>query len=47
LGKCYYDGSSLRGDDDNIVERFMKEGSDYIWKYLEKEYNIMFGAARK
>ena len=45
LGKCYYDGSSLRGDDDDIVEHFMKEGSDFIWKYLEKEYNIMFGKA--
>lgn len=44
LGKCYYDGTSLRGEDDDIVEKFLKEGSDFIWKYLEKEYDIIFGA---
>ena len=42
-GKCYYDGSSLRGRDDKIAENFIKNGQDWVWKYLEDEWNRMFG----
>lgn len=39
---CYYDGSSLRADE--MVERvFLKEGSDGVWRELEKEYTARFG----
>ena len=42
LGKCYYDGSSLRGEDDNVVENYMEHGDDWIWEYLEKYYYEVF-----
>jgi len=42
-GKCYYDGSSLIGEDDKVVKMLLERGSDWIWKYLEKEYEIRFG----
>ena len=43
LGKCYYDGSCLRGDDDGVVDIFINHGEEGIWKYLEKYYNEVFG----
>jgi hypothetical protein len=42
-GECYYDGSSLRGRDDNIAENYIKHGDNWIWEYLEKEWNRRFG----
>ena len=41
--KCYYDGSSLRGKDDRVAENFIKHGEEWVWKYLEDEWNIRFG----
>jgi hypothetical protein len=41
--KCYYDGSGLRGKDDRVAENFLKYGTDWVWKYLEDEWNIVFG----
>lgn len=46
-GKCWYDGSSLRGRDDRIVEQYLEQGDKFIWDYLEKEYIRVFGADRK
>ncbi len=43
LGKCYYDGSSLRGDNDKVDEIFMEEGEEGILKYLEKYYQEIIG----
>jgi hypothetical protein len=42
-GKCYYDGSSLRGKKDKIAENYVKHGEKWIWNYLEKEWNSLFG----
>ena len=42
IGKCYYDGSSLRGDKDKVAEKFLEGGEETIWKYLEKYYNKEF-----
>ena len=42
LGKCYYDGSSLRGETDKVAEIFLKEGEEGVWKYLEKYYEEVF-----
>ncbi len=41
-GYCYYDGSSLRGRDDKIVQLFMEKREDGIWDYLEKYYKETF-----
>jgi hypothetical protein len=38
---CYYDGSSLRGEE--WYEEFLKEGLDHIWKKLEVEWEELFG----
>lgn len=43
LGKCYYDGSSLRGQTDKVAEQFFEKGTDFVWSYLEKYYNEVFG----
>jgi len=40
--KCYYDGSSLRGRDDKVVENYIEHGEDWIWKYLEERYYEYF-----
>ncbi len=42
IGKCYYDGSFLRGDNDKVAEMFLEHGEEAIWKYLEKYYNEVF-----
>ena len=42
-GKCFYDGSSLRGDD--WCKILVAEGSDAIWQSLEEEYRERFEAA--
>ena len=36
--KCYYDGSSLQADE--IAERFIAEGEDYLWPELERQYKM-------
>ena len=41
-GYCWYDGSSLRGGEDKIVEMMLEYGDDAIWKYLEKYYYDIF-----
>lgn len=46
-GFCYYDGSSLRGRDDCLVEKFYENGQDAIWSYLEDYYYSVFGGERK
>lgn len=38
---CYYDGSSLRADT-WVKEILLKEGSDGVWKAMEKEYVVRF-----
>lgn len=43
LGKCYCDGSSLRGSEDKLGERFLEKGEEEIWKYLEEYYKEFFG----
>ncbi len=43
LGKCYYDGSSLRGMNDKVAELFMEKGEEFIWNYLEDYYMEVFG----
>lgn len=43
LGKCYYDGSSLRGEHDGVVDIFLEKGEEGIWQYLEKYYDETFG----
>lgn len=42
-GVCYYDGSSCRGRDEKVAENFLKHGEKWIWKFLEKEWDRMFG----
>jgi len=42
-GKCYYDGSSLRGKEDKVVQIYMEKGDDGIFEYLEKYYVEIFG----
>ena len=42
-GKCYYDGSSLRGKTDKVAENFLEHGEEWVWKYLEEEWKIVFG----
>jgi hypothetical protein len=39
---CYYDGSSLRGEDDKVVENYLEYGDEWIWEYLEKYYRGLF-----
>lgn len=41
-GYCYYDGSSLRGEEDKIGELFMDKGEEGIWEYLENYYKETF-----
>jgi hypothetical protein len=41
-GFCYYDGSSLRGKDDNIAENYIKHGEKWIWEYLENYWKEVF-----
>lgn len=40
-GKCYYDGSSLYGQE--VGERLVAEGGEAVWKVLEDEYQKNFG----
>lgn len=35
-GRCYYDGSSLQGEE--LGQKFMAEGEDVVWEYLEERY---------
>ena len=42
LGECYYDGSSLRGKTDMVVENYIKHGEKWIWTYLEDYYYNQF-----
>ena len=42
-GKCYYDGSSLRGSVDKVAENFIEHGEKWVWDYLEEDWNRMFG----
>jgi hypothetical protein len=39
---CYYDGSSLRGEYDKVVENYLEYGDEWIWEYLEKYYRGLF-----
>jgi len=39
-GKCYYDGSSLNAEP--VYKRLLQEGSDGVWKELEKYYLGIF-----
>jgi hypothetical protein len=41
--ECYYDGSSLRGRDDKIAENYLEHGDEWVWKYLEKQWKVVFG----
>ena len=41
-GKCYYDGSGLRGEE--WFRIFMEEGDEVIWKLLEEDYKERFSA---
>jgi len=41
-GKCYYDGSSLRGKNDKVAENYIKHGDNWVRSYLEKVWNGMF-----
>lgn len=41
---CYYDGSGLRAE--VVYEVLCTEGSDGVWKYLEKEYIKRFNELR-
>jgi len=41
-GRCYYDGSSLRGKEDKVAENYINHGDDWVWSYLEKIWNQMF-----
>jgi len=38
--KCYYDGSALHADENKEI--LIREGSEGIWKFLEKEYYERF-----
>ena len=42
FGKCYYDGSSLRGEHDKVPKIFLEKGEEGIFKYLEKYYKEVF-----
>ncbi len=44
-GKCYYDGSSCRADDNQEI--LLREGSEGIWKFLEKYWDVEFGERDK
>ena len=35
-GRCYYDGSSLQGEE--LGKRFMAEGEEVVWAELEERY---------
>jgi len=39
-GKCYYDGSSLAGDD--LMKILIAEGDEAVWKNLENYYQQVF-----
>jgi len=40
---CYYDGSGLRADE--WVDKYLlKEGSDAVWRAMEREYVRVFGS---
>lgn len=38
---CYYDGSGLQAE--KVYDILLREGSEGVWKYLEKYYNETFG----
>ncbi len=44
-GKCYCDGSGLYAEKNEEI--LLREGSDGIWKFLEKEWNSRFGKGGK
>jgi len=39
---CYYDGSSLIGDELGLHKLFEEQGEEPIWEFLEKEYYEVF-----
>ena len=41
-GHCWYDGSSLRGQEDKVGRILLEKGSDGIWEYLENYYKEVF-----
>lgn len=41
-GKCYYDGSALRGEELKLADVLIRQGSEAIWKFLEEEYKREF-----
>lgn len=40
-GNCYFGGSGLRAD--RVVEVMIREGSEGVWREMEKEYYNVFG----
>lgn len=40
--KCYYDGSSIRGNNLGLGELFLEKGEDAIWEFLLEEYKNRF-----
>lgn len=44
-GKCFYDGSTLNADP--ILNILLREGSDGVWKELEKYYHETFNPRKK
>ena len=42
-GICYYDGSSLRADEE-WMPQFLKGGTAWLWPRLEAEYRAVFEA---
>lgn len=40
-GQCYYDGTTLGAEP--IVDVMLREGSEGVWRELEKQYEIRFG----
>jgi len=39
-GPCYYDGSGLNAE--LLIENFISQGTDYVWKALEAYYRCTF-----
>lgn len=40
-GRCWYDGSGLRAQP--VFDRLVAEGDPAVWRYLEDEYEAVFG----
>jgi hypothetical protein len=45
VGYCYYDGSGLAAEP--LMELLMAEGSEPVWKELERYYEEVFGEAEQ